>query len=812
MSTVTLSMILEAKDKASAAAKNVTQAVQGVNAATVQSKKATEQSSVADVALKASLDRLTRSYELLGNSQDLARTKAMALTSVLRAQMQLQARSDIARLTGTPLDKAGPQVSNASAANSALGIVGKGAALGLGAAGLSVGLSTVVDITKASTEAYIDNQRVIRATEAAYGSASFQIKDFSNKLSAATGFTKESALESAISGKTLRDNYGLSIAQTEKLIQVSSDLANVRGIGLFEAFQRVQSAIRGEAEAIEYLGITTNATYMKNIASNGAYRQTWETMTDLQKAQAHYNEILRQTAAFSGIAAQATAGPEGAFRRLETATHDLSVEMGKLASGPGADAADVLTGMARSATTIAKGFNDGSSGVRSFLSELDKIPPWARVFLAAGGTNPVGQALAAASQPGAAAFGAASGVANMVLPGAGPAMGAMGAAMTDASRASQQSAITRQVKSEMADEYLARKEAADKAASLQAALSRQIKNDLADEFEARKAAAAKAANLRTLFPIAGKGSPSLLEDLDKQMGGGQARLAALQRKAQMIDLAAESAQLPLRVELNAETEKSIAAHERLAAVQDRITQATREDLGLKRQLLVAQMAAFGPSNAAEDNQTAIRRLQLQAATKDISRGDARRQIRDLTKLQPRLDLNALDANQGVTKASRATAWDGMTKSLAGLNIQIGSNLQGLLDEATAADKARDAIQRQIDKINLLADRYKALLAPDMLAAQGRMVLLEERRADALERAALALIAGSNAVGTGVGLRSLREGGGASGGGTSTTTNTIYVDASGADAAEVTEMIAQMLRNGADKAGGGVNGPLPGARP
>jgi len=199
-----------------------------------------------------------------------------------------------------------------------------------------------------------EHERITRANSASYGVQAASFTQFAQKLSATTGFTSDAILEAALSARTLSQNYGLTIDQTQKLISVSADLARVRGIGIAEAFERVQSAIRGEAEASEYLGLTLNDTYIKNNAMNGSLKTTFEKMTDQQKAQVRYNELLKQTADFAGLAAGKTDSLDSAFRKSETSAHNLQIALGKLTAGP---VIAGLNGLAHLANDLADAFD-----------------------------------------------------------------------------------------------------------------------------------------------------------------------------------------------------------------------------------------------------------------------------------------------------------------------------------------------------------------------------------------------------------------------------------------------------------------------
>lgn len=203
--------------------------------------------------------------------------------------------------------------------------------------GVELGLSLfasagekIREVLRGAIEVQAENERTVRATAAAYGAAAGQFQNFAEALSQQTGFTKQSILEAALSARTLSQNYQLTIAQTQRLIAVSADLARVRGIGVAESFERVQSAIRGEAEASEFLGLTLNDTFLQQNAANGAYRTTFNTLSDAQKAQIRYTEVLRQSAQFSGLAAQAARSLDGAMGQANLAASNLSLTLGKL--------------------------------------------------------------------------------------------------------------------------------------------------------------------------------------------------------------------------------------------------------------------------------------------------------------------------------------------------------------------------------------------------------------------------------------------------------------------------------------------------
>jgi len=116
--------------------------------------------------------------------------------------------------------------------------------------------------------------------------------------------------------------YGITGEKYIQLVTRAADIGAAKNLQLKESIDRIESAMRGEAEASEYLGLTLNDTYMKNIAFDGALKNTWETMTDMEKTQARFNELMNQSAKYNGVAEQAANTLSGAMTSLGKAMKD----------------------------------------------------------------------------------------------------------------------------------------------------------------------------------------------------------------------------------------------------------------------------------------------------------------------------------------------------------------------------------------------------------------------------------------------------------------------------------------------------------
>ncbi len=140
--------------------------------------------------------------------------------------------------------------------------------------------------------------------------------------------------------------YGLDMEEQFRLVERAMDVARMKGLGLEESLMRVESAMRGEAEASEYLGLTLNETYMKNIAFDGALKDVWGTLTDSEKAHARYLEFLQQSEKYADQAASATDTLNEAwtktFNRLRDEHLPILEKLNNLAAFAVKDAADKI--------------------------------------------------------------------------------------------------------------------------------------------------------------------------------------------------------------------------------------------------------------------------------------------------------------------------------------------------------------------------------------------------------------------------------------------------------------------------------------
>jgi len=244
----------------------------------------------------------------LGDAIVYLRGNSEALDRAL-GQAEKQTRGTVGRLGGVL--KKGIGVAAAGAATAVVGI-------GAAAVGMGVKAFSEFETTRAT----------LNELRASFTDTADDWIRWSKRMQRETTFSDESFQSAASGMRTLVESYGMGEDQVRGLITASADLAALKKIDLAEASERVQAAMRGEAESAEFLGLTLNDTYMKNMAFDGSLSETWETLSDAEKAQYRYQEALNQMAYAQGEAGKQAATFSGSVARIKNVAQDAWATVG----------------------------------------------------------------------------------------------------------------------------------------------------------------------------------------------------------------------------------------------------------------------------------------------------------------------------------------------------------------------------------------------------------------------------------------------------------------------------------------------------
>jgi murein DD-endopeptidase MepM/ murein hydrolase activator NlpD len=204
-----------------------------------------------------------------------------------------------------------------------LEIGGAIAGVTLGIEGLRAGLEKVVEVTKATEQVQLGLNRT-------YGAGAQQFVEFSKQQAAATGQSALGFQKAAAEARSLATNYGLTNQQIQELIKRSADLGAISGKDTADAFHRIESALRGEGEAAEALGLSLNSNAVKAFGNMTAeQRKNFESLDQVTKAQIIYDELMRQSAADVGSAAAQSNTLTGALNKAEASGIKLAQAIGE---------------------------------------------------------------------------------------------------------------------------------------------------------------------------------------------------------------------------------------------------------------------------------------------------------------------------------------------------------------------------------------------------------------------------------------------------------------------------------------------------
>jgi antitoxin (DNA-binding transcriptional repressor) of toxin-antitoxin stability system len=199
--------------------------------------------------------------------------------------------------------------------------------------GAYLGFQTVRAILSSIYRIMIDTSTANFALEASTVAAN---REFSNtasvaqwkqairELSAELRIYSEAGLTNAAARtQDMTKRLGLSYGQMVEVLRRAGEMAAGRNLGIEESVERVTAALRGEAEAAEYLGLTLNETAVRAWhEAHNVHNIAYKDLTELEKAQIRYSLLLEQTDASLGRAAKNTGVLAGAWKELTAVYSD----------------------------------------------------------------------------------------------------------------------------------------------------------------------------------------------------------------------------------------------------------------------------------------------------------------------------------------------------------------------------------------------------------------------------------------------------------------------------------------------------------
>ena len=168
------------------------------------------------------------------------------------------------------------------------------------------------------TNQYIENLNLFNASMGKYAQAA---QEYANKVSGLMGIDPSQWMRNQGVFMTLATGFGVAgdraYTMSQQLTQLGYDLASFFNIPFEEAFQKLQSGISGELEPLRRLGYDLSQARLKAIALKLGIEESFNEMTQAQKAQLRYYAIMTQVTTAQGDMARTLNAPANQLRILQ---------------------------------------------------------------------------------------------------------------------------------------------------------------------------------------------------------------------------------------------------------------------------------------------------------------------------------------------------------------------------------------------------------------------------------------------------------------------------------------------------------------
>jgi hypothetical protein len=114
-----------------------------------------------------------------------------------------------------------------------------------------------------------------------------------------------------------------------QMMELAGDMASFKNIRVEDALLKIQAGLTGETEPLKRVGVLMNEAIIKERAYKMGLELTNGKLTESQKVQARFAEIMSQTVDMQGDAARTSDTFAGALREFKAASANAAAEMGK---------------------------------------------------------------------------------------------------------------------------------------------------------------------------------------------------------------------------------------------------------------------------------------------------------------------------------------------------------------------------------------------------------------------------------------------------------------------------------------------------
>ena len=233
---------------------------------------------------------------------------------------------------------------------------------------------------------YIENMNLFNASMGEYAK---QAQDYAEKVGDLVGIDPGQWMRNQGVFMTLATGFGVAgdraYVMSQQLTQLGYDLSSFFNLPFEEAMQKLQSGISGELEPLRRLGYDLSQARLKAIALKLGIDETFNSMTQAEKAQLRYYAIMEQVTTAHGDMARTLNAPANQLRVLKAQVSICARELGNVFI-------PILNAMLPALIAVAKAIRVVAAAIASLFGfELPEVD-YSGIQAAAGGLDDIGGA------------------------------------------------------------------------------------------------------------------------------------------------------------------------------------------------------------------------------------------------------------------------------------------------------------------------------------------------------------------------------------------------------------------------------------
>ena len=178
-----------------------------------------------------------------------------------------------------------------------------------------------------------DYEESLNKVRVSFGDSTKDVENFAKTTLKSFGIAEGAALEmSALfgdMGTALGFTQSEAAGMSKTLVGLAGDLASFKNIQISEAQTALAGIFTGETESLKRLGIMTTEATLKNSDYFKSLNKTWKELTNAEKIQIRFNEVLRQSNTAIGDFERTSEGFANQMRVLQGELQETAEQLGK---------------------------------------------------------------------------------------------------------------------------------------------------------------------------------------------------------------------------------------------------------------------------------------------------------------------------------------------------------------------------------------------------------------------------------------------------------------------------------------------------